>query len=285
MNIQSYLNQPFPKQEKIWRLIILISLFVSFFLIIFQPFGLNMVSGSGKIFMLSAYGLVTFIVLAFDLILIENLFPRFFDERNWKIWKEGLWLLWVIFSIGLGNAFYTIIIIDVFTFSIDYILRFQFFTLVIGVIPISILIITKQKYLLKKHIDSSRELNKTIDSLQKENKESTLIKIVADNDKDFIELNAEDLLFIESAGNYVEIYLKDGERIIRKTLRSTLKRALNYFKQLPYIIQCHRAFIVNLNKILSSKGNSQGLRLSLKDGETEVPVSRGFVNAVKERLS
>ena len=47
------------------------------------------------------------------------------------------------------------------------------------------------------------------------------------------------------------------------------------------IIQCHRAFIVNTNKIISAKGNSQGLRLSLENCNNEVPVSRNYVDLVR----
>ena len=284
MNLLTYLNQPFPKLESRWKLIILISLFVALFLIIFQPFGINLMKSNHKIIVLSGYGLVTFIALFINIILIENIFPKLFDERNWKIWKEFLWLMWVIFSIGLGNAFYTDYLINYLDSGFQFFLTFQFFTLVIGLIPVSILIITKQKYLLKKFIISANDLNKSIDHEKSEIHDSKIIQFFADNEKDSVSFSSADFYFIESSGNYVEIsFLKDA-KIVRKTYRSTLKRALDFFNNTPEVIQCHRAFIVNTAKIIKIQGNSQGLRLNLENCDTEVPVSRGFVNSVRNKI-
>lgn len=281
MNIISYLNQPFPKSESKWKVIISISSFVALFLIIFQPFGINLFESNIKILILSGFGLVTFCTLIIDLIILENIFTKFFDERNWKIWKEFLWLFWVIFTIGLGNAFYTSLAFDFFKLSISFIIRFQLATFVVAVIPITILIITKQKYLLKKHINSADDLNKNLQE-KAEVIESNIIRFFADNEKDSIEFDITNFFFIESSGNYVELYVLDEGKIIRTSFRSTLKRALDFFKDSPEIIQCHRAYIVNTTKIIKAKGNSQGLRLNLENCDTEIPVSRGFVNSIRE---
>lgn len=284
MNIISYLNLPFPKSESKWKVIISISSFVALFLIIFQPFGINLFESNIKILILSGFGLVTFCILIIDLIILENIFANFFDDRNWKIWKEFLWLFWVIFTIGLGNAFYTSLAFEFFKLSISFIIRFQVVTFVVAVIPITILIITKQKYLLKKHINSADDLNKDLQE-KSEVIQSNFVHFFADNEKDSIEFDITNFLFIESSGNYVELYLLNEGKIIRKTFRSTLKRALDFFKDSPEIIQCHRAYIVNTSKIIKAKGNSQGLRISLENCETEVPVSRGFVNSIREIIN
>ncbi|MCK5028496.1 MAG: LytTR family transcriptional regulator, partial [Bacteroidales bacterium] len=282
MNLLNYLNQPFPKAESKWKTIISISLFVALFLIIFQPFDINHFQGNNKLLFLSGYGLVTFCALVFDLIIIEDIFKKFFNDRNWKIWKEFVTLIWVIFTIGLGNALYTSFVFGFyFEEGFSFFLQFQLATLIVGIFPITVLIITKQKFLLSKHLNSAKALNKNIDKTRTEINTNNTILFFADNEKDSIEFSVSKFLFIESSGNYIELYLFEDEKIIRKTFRSTLKRSLDFFKDCPEIIQCHRAFIVNTSKIKSANGNSQGLRLSIKNCNTEVPVSRGFVNDVK----
>ena len=245
MNIVSYLKQPFPKLESRWKLIILISLFVALFLIIFQPFGINFMEQKNKLLILSGYGLVTFLALFINLIIIENIFPKAFSENHWTIWKEFTWLLWVIFSIGLGNALYTMYLIDYFKLGIKFFVMFQLFTLMIGAIPTTILIISKQNYLLKKHLNSANDLNESVNQSKKGTSKNQNIIFYADNEKDSVTFNINDFYFIESSGNYVEIYLLDEDKIIRKTYRSALKRALDFFNDTPEIIQCHRAFMVN----------------------------------------
>ncbi len=282
MTLKNYLSQPFPKLTSRWKLIISISLFVAIFLIIFQPFGIHSIQN--KILILSGYGLVTFIVLFINLIIIEHIFPKTFNEKNWTIGKEFLWLMWIIFCIGLGNALYTNYLFDYFRFNLMFFIQFQLFTLTIGLIPTSILIITKQKYLLQKNIKSAQELNKNLKKGQSGISQNSLIRIYADNEKDYIEFNPNDFYFIESSGNYIEIhFLKDG-KFIRKIFRSTLKRALEFFKSTPEIIQCHRAFIVNSSIIINAKGNSQGLILNLKNCDDEIPVSRNYVDMVRNQI-
>jgi len=283
MNLITYLKQAFPKAENKWKVIISISIFIPLFLIVFQPFNIGLIKGNAKILFLSGYGIVTLFALIIDLILIEKLFPKFFDERNWTIWKEFIWLLWVIFSIGLGNAFYTAIVFENSKPTFEIIISFQLVTLVVALIPITILIISKQKYLLRKHIDSADSLNKNLQEKPNLVQNST-IKFFADNEKDFIEFDINEFLYIESSGNYIELYIQYNDNIIRKTFRSTLKRSLDFFANHPEIIQCHRAFLVNTSKIINAKGNSQGLRLSLENCETEVPVSRGYVERIKNKI-
>lgn len=286
MSLRKYLNQPFPKAENKWKTIIFVSLFVALFLIVFQPFGINLMEKTiTKILFLFGYGLITFLVLIVDLIILESFFPNFFKERNWVIWKEFIWLLWVIFSIGLGNAIYTAILFEHSIPTIELIIVFQILTLAVAVIPITILVISKQKYLSKKYSVSANDVNKKLAEESTETHTSQKVKIVADNLKDFIEVEMSDFLFIESSGNYIEVHYLDNDKDVRKTLRNTIKNSLNFFEDIPEVLQCHRAFIVNIEKVINAKGNSQGLRLELKNCNTEVPVSRGYVETVKTKIS
>jgi hypothetical protein len=284
MNLKSYLKQPFPKAESKWRITILISLFVALFLIVFQPFDINLFQSNQKIFILAGYGVVTFVAMVINLFLIEAIFPTFFDEKNWTLWKDFVWLIWVIFTIGLGNALYTFYVFDNIKYSLYGLFAFQLITFIVSLFPITILIITKQKYLLKKNTGTATDLNKIIEQPKISFGKNQLIHFYADNEKDFIEFDINDFFFIESSGNYIEIhFLKDG-KLIRKTFRSTLKRAFEFFKSTPEIIQCHRAFIVNSAKITNAKGNSQGLILHLENCDYEVPVSRNYVDMVRSQI-
>jgi len=283
MNIIIYLKQPFPKAESKWRITILISLFIAIFLIVFQPFDINLFESNQKTFILAGYGIITFVVMVINLFLIEAIFPRFFDEKNWTLWKDFVWLIWIIFIIGLGNALYTYYIFG-FKFNFQSIINFQLITIIVSAFPVTILIITKQKYLLNKNLGTARDFNKIIEHPKTQFAGDQTIHFFADNEKDFIEFGINDFFFIESSGNYIEItILKDG-KIIRKTFRSTLKRALEFFKTTPEIIQIHRAFIVNSAKITNAKGNSQGLILHLENCDYEVPVSRNYVDMVRNQI-
>ncbi|OFX83238.1 MAG: hypothetical protein A2W99_12535 [Bacteroidetes bacterium GWF2_33_16] len=284
MNLIAYLKQPFPKAESKWKIIILISLFVALFLIVFEPFGINLYKSNIKTLILAGYGVVTFLILVFNLIIVEHIFSKFFEEKNWTLWKDFVWLLWVIFSIGLGNALYTLYIFNGSKFGLQVLISFQLFTLIVSLFPITILIITKQNYLLKKNLISATAFNKIIEQVKPSNSEKRIIHFYADNEKNFVEFDINDFFFVESSGNYIEIYILKENRITRKTFRSTLRRALVFFDKAPEVIQCHRAFIVNTSKIINAKGNSQGLILQLENCDYEVPVSRNYVDIVRNQI-
>lgn len=284
MNLKSYLKQPFPKAESKWRITILISLFIALFLIVFQPFGINLFESKQKILILAGYGFITFIALVINLIVIENFFRSFFAEKNWTLWKEFVWLIWIIFTIGLGNALYTFYVFDNMKFNLQGLAAFQLITFMVSLFPITVLIISKQKYLLNKNLGTATDLNKKIEQPKTTSANNQVIHFYAENEKDYIEFGINDFFFIESSGNYIEIhFLKDG-KIIRKTFRSTLKRAMEFFKTNPEIIQCHRAFIVNSAKVTNAKGNSQGLILQLENCDYDVPVSRNYVDLVRNQI-
>jgi len=285
MGIVQYLKQPFPKAESKWRIIILISLFVGFFLIIFQPFDINLYRNSNKYIVLSGYSLITFIILVFDMIVLENIFKKFYDDRNWKIWKEFVSLTLIIFTIGLGNALYTSIVFGFyFEVGLKFYINFQAITFTVSIIPITVLIVSKQKYLSNKYSTSAENVNQKLGKEKYETNINRRIKIFADNLRDFIEIEMSDFLFIESSGNYIEVHYLENNKDIRKTLRNTIKNSLNFFQDITEVLQCHRAFIVNTNKIINAKGNSQGLILHLENCDYEVPVSRNYVERFRNQI-
>lgn len=280
--IKEYLKQPYPFQFRKWNTIISISLFIGLFMLIFQPFGLSQVRGAYKSVFCLGYGVVTMIVLIIDIIFIQHLFKSWFNNKGWTVLKQIVWLSWIIFSIGLGNFFYTSI------FSLHWswsaFLYFQLFTLAVGIIPIVAITIINQNRLLTENLKSAQEFNNSLKNEHKSS-EDEFITLLADNEKDRFAIELSDLLYIESTGNYIEIYYSKENQLKNVLLRSTLKRTELQLENHPSIIKCHRAFLVNVTKIVEVKGNSQGLRLVLENIDTEIPVSRNFSKNLKEKLN
>jgi DNA-binding LytR/AlgR family response regulator len=54
----------------------------------------------------------------------------------------------------------------------------------------------------------------------------------------------------------------------------------------PYssFFRCHRAFIVNLDKIEQVEGNAQGYKIKLQGAENLIPVSRNLNREFSDRL-
>jgi DNA-binding LytR/AlgR family response regulator len=95
-------------------------------------------------------------------------------------------------------------------------------------------------------------------------------------------LAIDNILYIKSADNYVEIlHIENGEPT-KTLIRNTIKNFETDFKDLP-IIRCHRSFMINTKKIESARKTSSGFDVKINHiSETIIPVSRSYVSELKK---
>jgi two-component system response regulator LytT len=84
----------------------------------------------------------------------------------------------------------------------------------------------------------------------------------------------DDLLYIESLGDYIEIHLQDGSEVSSKEKISHMERTLP-----DGFLRIHRSFIVNRAKISSFS------REYVMMGEKELPISRSYKQEVVIKLN
>ncbi len=84
----------------------------------------------------------------------------------------------------------------------------------------------------------------------------------------------DDLLYIESLGDYIEIHLQDGSEVSSKEKISHMERTLP-----DGFLRIHRSFIVNRAKISSFS------REYVMMGEKELPISRSYKQEVVRKLN
>lgn len=90
-------------------------------------------------------------------------------------------------------------------------------------------------------------------------------------DKRFVQLEMKDIFYLESAGNYVKLWLKDEFLLTPRTLSS-------FEEQLPAgdFIRIHKSFIVNKQHVNYLEGNM----VVLKNGKTLL-AGKNYKNAFK----
>ena len=279
--IKEYIHQPYPLFENRWRIIISISLFIALFMLIFQPFGISNYYGSAKPFFEAGYGIVTLAVLIIDLFIFPLFLEDWFVSQKWTVMHQIVWQLWILFSIGFGNFIYSSAFLQ-FSNRFDAFLTFQLYTLVVGVIPIVVLTIVHQNALLSQNLKLANEMNNDLNTISDLHLLDEKVRITAENSKDKLEMNLSDFIYISSAGNYLQVYYLVKNELRNTLVRNTLKQIEEQVKDCQSIIKCHRAYLINKDKILRVKGNSQGLRLVLKDTPDEIPVSRNYSKSLKE---
>lgn len=99
-----------------------------------------------------------------------------------------------------------------------------------------------------------------------------------------LEVNPKDIVYIESMANYANIcYMQQGE-ICHQMLRLTLKSVKESLSNAGYMVQCHRAFLVNLNFVVQLLHQDTGYSLQLFGVDQQIPVSRSNVEGMKGKL-
>ncbi|MGV8962483.1 MAG: LytTR family DNA-binding domain-containing protein [Candidatus Saccharimonadaceae bacterium] len=279
--IKDYIHQPYRLIDNKWKLIILISSFIALFILLFQPFGLSEYKSTYKPLVLLGYGGVTFIIQVINLFLIMRIFKKWFTQ--WTILKQIIWISWIIFTIGVANYFYSAMIFPIFA-GIKGFLIFQLFTLIIGIFPVVTMTLITYNIKLSQNLKTAAEVNDLLIAKPTESHVDENIVLAGDNKKDKLEIKLSNLIYIESIGNYIQVsYLHNG-KLVKTLLRGAIKRIESETTQYPSLVKCHRAFIVNIFQVASVKGNSQELRLALKNSDIEIPVSRNNSQKIKNSL-
>jgi hypothetical protein len=279
-----YLLQKYPYEENKWRIIVPISLFIAFFMVIFQPFGLSDFNFNFKYLFLAGYGLVTLVVLIGVNVGLPSLFPATFNEEKWTVGREILFFLLILFSIGLANLIYSTFFLE-FRLTISSILIFQAFTLAVGIIPLAMLTLIKQSYLSRKNRETAERINVGLHPFTVSPNPGKSVLLASDSGKEELSLSSGDLLFIKSDGNYITAgFLKNG-RFQSALYRNTMKYAEEQLADFPEFFRSHRSWIVNTSRISRVSGNSQGLRLSLEGYPEEIPVARNLTAGFRKKIS
>ena len=84
--------------------------------------------------------------------------------------------------------------------------------------------------------------------------------------------------------NYANICYMESDEVRQKMMRITLKQIMESIGSEPFMVQCHRAFIVNLNFVVSMSNRNSAYQLQIFGTDKPIPVSRNNTSVVKEKL-
>lgn len=288
--VLSFLNKAYPhipSKRPAWLNNLFIGTFVALFLIIFQPFDLSLWETPNKIWKLIGFGVVSFTMPTFYSWIVFKLIPKNELEDNWKVWKEVVLILGVLLSIALGNLFYGKLI-HIAEINLSGFINSAIVTVLLGLFPITLAILNKYHRLLQLNLEEAKQANEHIvhpnATATKDNQEPSStsvlkneknILLIAENEKDKLEIKECDLLYIESQDNYSNVVYLESGKAKKQLIRSSLKRIENQIQSVN-IKRCHRAFVVNLSRVSKVEGNAAGYKLHFFETETEVPVSRTY---------
>ncbi len=284
------LHSPYPALCQRWKTVLIPSVIIFLIIYLLQPFGIAQIHNAHKFLILLGYGMVTGMALGVFVYVLPALFPNYYNEQRWTLGKQLLNILMNCVLIAVGNWLYTSWLYGLEP-SWYLLLVCMLWVAILAPFPTTIFLMWNRNLLLARNLKEATEMNfylsKKIVSEDRnhtpEEEDCSKALIFSGGTKEVLEVKADNFLYAEAEGNYVKVTcysVKDG-KVVQKLLRVTMKQAEETIANYSYIIRCHRAFLVNVRKVVKVEGNSQGYRLRLEGCEEEVPVSRAYAKEMK----
>jgi len=122
-------------------------------------------------------------------------------------------------------------------------------------------------------IRSKMGYDKSSLNVLKKKRVSTFITLQS-HTKEILTLDPQDISFVESNDNYVFVHhLKDGI-IIKTMLRISLKNFEQQLTDYPYLVRCHKSFMISLDAQMKINGNSKFSYFESMYFPKRIPISR-----------
>jgi len=256
----------------IMRLILFTSAFALIFINIYAPFGVETwynVTRLQLFFYSSLVILTGVLVVVLSRVLMYQLCKR----RTLEIWQYLIWVLAEIILMALFYTLYEAVILHEKREFTDLIKVSIQNTALIILLPYSVLWL----------YFSWKEYKDKLEALIHGETSFDTTKMVALHDEKGIlrlSLKAANLIYIEAADNYVNIYYSNKGKISKYMLRNTLKRLEEMFSNTE-ILRCHRSYMVNFEMVRIIRKDKDGLKLELDiTNAQDIPVSKSYVESV-----
>ena len=264
------------------RLLISISFGIFLFILFFQPFPLDRFDFNNRLLFIAGFGAIVFIVM----FLVRIVFPWIIQKSNQK-GKEP-----VLTSYLSGFIILSLCSVA-FAFYLRYVgsVSISFFLIVKVVLicfapPVVLTLYDANKELIKQNeslISERKIIQKQIEKYEEDNLNKT-IEFISETSTENLSLLIAEVIFIQSADNYVEIAYMDGDNLKKKLIRNTLKNIELQVKQYSNFIRCHRTCIVNMHYIEKLNQDYSSHWITIKGYPEKIPVSRQYLLKLREAL-
>lgn len=263
----------------IGSLIFLIFCFV--FIVVYRPLQMRATPHMSFILTMAAY-CISFSASIYLLIIVLKRIKYFTDTDEWTFTREIFSVMLILIWMGITIYFMGFAIeppserwnLSTFLDSCKY-------AFLLGILPLGFFTFSNLRHLLADETLQEYELLGD----QSAQAPEELIHISSRLKKEELSFYPHQFIYAESDGNYVTFFLESGNGVRKETIRNSITEIEKQLSIIPFITRTHRAFIVNIKKILSKKGNSLGYRLKLPGPDSLIPVSRQNIQHFDELLN
>jgi DNA-binding LytR/AlgR family response regulator len=290
-------KQPFPHNTSLQsglKTAIAFGAFISIFLLVFRPFELDKIPINMLVKSSIVFGLVTFGCIFVSNFILNFFFPQIFSEEKWTTGKQIINMGAIVVLVGLVNYLLSPLLFDS-NLTWKKFFYFQGIAIAVGLIPIVMYTLYVQNHWLHQFKQEAATLQKKLEEKRgheqpvNQNQQSAsinndVITFESDQQTEKKTIHASQLFYIEAASNYIKIFFEQKDKLTYSIVRMTMKKATESVFPYAVFFRCHRAYIVNLDKIEQVEGNAQGYKIKLQGTEERIPVSRNLNTEFSDRL-
>jgi hypothetical protein len=278
MDLQKQIPSYIIEKKNIIRLIAFTASFALIFINFYSPFGVK------YWFAVTKWGLLIYsslvILTGVLVVVISRVIMYQYCKR--KIISHFAYIIWVlgeVFFMALFFALFEKIYLKDNRLFIE-ILRFSIRNTALG-----LLLPYSASWLFFSWKDKKQQLDQFIQGHPLTDNTKNMIPFHDEKGILRFSLKMENLLYLESSDNYVNVYYQNKEKLGRFLLRNSLKNMEEVLKGTE-VIRCHRSYMVNFEKIRIIRKEKDGLKLEFDSPLTfEIPVSKSFVDNVMNTFS
>jgi hypothetical protein len=272
--IPPYLNE----KQNIIRLIVFTSLFALVFINAYSPFGADKWYNVTR-FQFFTFSSLTILVGVLVVVISRIIMYHVCKRATINLWQYLLWIFAEVFSMALVYTLFEIIILKDNREFIDLLKNSSRNTAMVLLLPYSVL------WLYFSWKDKKEQIEQLADSHHSSDSTRNMLAFYDDKGILKFSIKKENLLYLESAENYVNIcYLNHG-KVSKYLLRDTLKKIEENFAGTE-IVRCHRSYMVNFEKVKVIRKDKDGLKLEFDNPSVlDIPVSKTYVNTVMRTFS
>ena len=238
---------------------------LAFIIIVLEPFDTNQFESNYRYLLLAGFGVILTIIYITHSAL-EKWYFHVFNVAWSRKHELGSVVLYVLTS-GTILFLYNYLVVN----QTSYVFERHLWYYAHIVLPMSPLIIIPFLWLRNRFGEMQVPLGKN------------LVEIKGELNDERLFLKKTNLLYIKAEQNYIRVcYLDENTRFASTLLRSTLS---NSHGQAPFLVQCHKSYLINPIRVKEVTGNSQKARIVFSDTLDAIPLSKSFYKKVKEELS
>lgn len=262
-------------------------------LFLFAPFDLHLLRIWKRLLVSLLFGATTIVFASF--VVLPVYYVRDWKQwRPWKFWHEILLHISILLSIGFGNALCIWVLNANAIQSWESLIYVVLITAAFGIIPTLINSVYEQNQYLKKlqrlsvlrlNHKQKNAVNSAITSIEKDVDLDNKVNIRNEKNETELRIKSEQLLYVASEGNYIDVYYLEGEGEIKRiVIRNRLKSLISSVDD-DSLVAIHRSFAINILHLKQIEGNARAAKAYLNNVEVGIPIARSKFAEIKNLMN